>query len=399
MRRKFWTVVALSAVVAFAAVNVVNAWSATVIPVNCSPAPDATGVVCRAWSVAPQSDGSTLIDITLNTPAIVHAPNAILQSSPAEPAVPVHVEVYLPPNYQPTGAAYPAVYLLHGGGATYQEWSDPAKGSIVTTLQGTAFHGIAVMPEGGLAGWYTDWAGRTDGSFAPGWETFHTKQLIPWIDAHFNTVKDRSGRAIAGVSMGGFGALKYAADHPELFSAVGSFSGGTDLRTDVARSIISDSMWQAGAATALAGLTDGNFRVNLHASDGSILNDQIAQTAYRLDTLFGTPITGPSGPPDWPASDPIDRATAGAYQAYSTKLAMYVGGCSSQQPNMTQTTAAGSTNSAGCLPSPLSGEKDARLAQQNFDFDKALTTSGVVHRFCTGTGTHSWPFWQTDMVD
>ncbi|HKT02975.1 MAG TPA: hypothetical protein VJT31_25885, partial [Rugosimonospora sp.] len=47
----------------------------------------------------------------------------------------------------------------------------------------------------------------------------------------------------------------------------------------------------------------------------------------------------------------------------------------------------------------LSGEKDARLAQQNFDFDKALTTSGVVHRFCTGTGTHSWPFWQTDMVD
>jgi S-formylglutathione hydrolase FrmB len=83
------------------------------------------------------------------------------------------------------------------------------------------------------AGWYSDWKGETDGHFAPQWETYHITQLVPFIDANFNTIKNRSGRAIAGASMGGFGALKYAGRFPGVFSAVGSFSGGTDLSAGV----------------------------------------------------------------------------------------------------------------------------------------------------------------------
>ena len=101
----------------------------------------------------------------------------------------------------------------------------PRRHSVAGTLPG--FDGIVVMPAGGRAGWYSDWPGRTDGNFAPLWETFHVHQLVPWVDANFNTSGTRSGRAVAGLSMGGYGALRYAGRHPHLFSAVGAFSAGT----------------------------------------------------------------------------------------------------------------------------------------------------------------------------
>jgi len=67
------------------------------------------------------------------------------------------------------------------------------------------------------------------GNPPPAWETYHIAELIPFIDSHYPTVAERSGRAIAGLSMGGFGAMSYAAKHPELFVAAGSFSGAVDI--------------------------------------------------------------------------------------------------------------------------------------------------------------------------
>src|SRR5438128_1855963 len=74
------------------------------------------------------------------------------------------------------------------------------------------------------------------------WETYHMRELIPWIDSHYPTVADRSGRAIAGLSMGGFGAMTYAAKHPDLFAAAGSFSGAvdTDYNYPYANEILTD---------------------------------------------------------------------------------------------------------------------------------------------------------------
>ncbi len=74
-----------------------------------------------------------------------------------------------------------------------------------------------------------------NGAFGrPMWETFHVRQLIPWIDAHYPTIAHTKGRAIAGLSSGGFGAMSYAARHPDLFTAAAAFSGAVDTNTPTA---------------------------------------------------------------------------------------------------------------------------------------------------------------------
>ena len=87
---------------------------------------------------------------------------------------------------------------------------------------------IVVMPDGGRGGWYSNWHNGGRGG-PPAWESYHIGQLIPLVDRRFRTVAARRGRAIAGLSMGGFGAFSYAARHPDLFTAAASFSGGLDL--------------------------------------------------------------------------------------------------------------------------------------------------------------------------
>src|SRR5690606_13533030 len=172
-------------------------------------------------------------------------------TTPADVSIPVKVRFFIPDDYDPDRAEpYDVLYLLHGGAGTWEDWS--TSGRLVDTLAQAEhrFEGIVVMPEGGRSGWYTDWPGRTDGNFAPQWETFHIDQLVPWVDANFNTSGTREGRIIAGLSMGGYGALRYAARHPDLFSAVGAFSAGTDMTEPGAQAIISDSMWQCGACVA-----------------------------------------------------------------------------------------------------------------------------------------------------
>jgi len=81
---------------------------------------------------------------------------------------------------------------------------------------------IIVTPDGGVDSWYFD--SPVDPTYR--YETFVTQELIPYIDKLYKTVADRSGRAIAGLSMGGHGALYLAIRHQELFAAAGSMSGG-----------------------------------------------------------------------------------------------------------------------------------------------------------------------------
>lgn len=81
---------------------------------------------------------------------------------------------------------------------------------------------LVVMPRGGSGGFYTDW--RRDPERVNQWERFHIGRLVPFIDATYRTRATRAFRAVAGLSMGGFGAMRYAARHPDLFAAAGSFS-------------------------------------------------------------------------------------------------------------------------------------------------------------------------------
>ena len=152
-----------------------------------------------------------VVDLTFNTPAL---------------AAPTSVRVVLPEGYDPSGdERYPMLLLLHGGAGQYTDWSNEGAVELTEDLPL-----ITVMPDAGRSAWYTDWYNNGLGG-QPMWETYHIDQLIPWIDANFRTVGNRSGRAIAGLSSGGFGTMSYASRNPELFVAAASFSGAVDTNT------------------------------------------------------------------------------------------------------------------------------------------------------------------------
>ncbi|HEX7846086.1 MAG TPA: alpha/beta hydrolase family protein [Chitinophagaceae bacterium] len=130
--------------------------------------------------------------------------------------------VIKPANYKKSKTAFPVVYLLHGYGGWYSNW-------IIRVPQlkehADAFNMIIVCPDGGNAGWYFD--SPLDSTMQ--YETYIAKEVPAYIDAHYNTIKDRSGRAITGLSMGGHGGLFLGFRNAGFFGACGSMSGAVDL--------------------------------------------------------------------------------------------------------------------------------------------------------------------------
>ncbi len=122
-----------------------------------------------------------------------------------------------------TQVRYPVVYLLNGYGGDYGQWP-------ITTPQLTKTADdlkiIFVCPDGGIGSWYFD--SPIDSSIR--YESYITKELVPYVDAHFSTKANSKSRAITGLSMGGHGALYLAIRHSDIFGAAGSTSGGVDFR-------------------------------------------------------------------------------------------------------------------------------------------------------------------------
>lgn len=131
--------------------------------------------------------------------------------------------VVTPDSYSAT-KPLPVIYLLHGYGDNYSGgWIKKGKGF---EKLADIHNVIIVCPDGGVSSWYFD--SPIDKSYQ--YETYMIKELIPWIDKHYCTVKKKEGRAITGLSMGGHGALYLAFRHQDLFGAAGSMSGGVDIR-------------------------------------------------------------------------------------------------------------------------------------------------------------------------
>ncbi|MFC8300735.1 alpha/beta hydrolase [Micromonospora orduensis] len=135
------------------------------------------------------------------------------------------VNVLLPDGYHTGGRRYPVLYLLHGGNADFRTFH--LQDDIIGLTAGREI--IVVMPDAST-GWYCNPVSSLVGP--RNWETFHIAQLLPWIDANFRTFPEYDGRAVAGFSMGGFGALKYAAKYYGHFCSVSSHSGPASLRRD-----------------------------------------------------------------------------------------------------------------------------------------------------------------------
>jgi len=199
------------------------------VPGN-GPAPEAA--VGRLVQLDSRKLDNRLVDLTLQTDAL---------------AAPTHLRVMLPDQYEAEpGKRYPVLYLLQGAVDDYTAWIREGNAEALTA----GYPMIIVMPDAGDDGFYCDWFNNA-GYGTPAWETYHMRQLIPFIDAHYRTVAERRGRAIAGVSMGGFGAVSYAARHPELFAAVISFSGLVDDTALSSKSYINNAVfgpWSAEEA-------------------------------------------------------------------------------------------------------------------------------------------------------
>jgi S-formylglutathione hydrolase FrmB len=130
--------------------------------------------------------------------------------------------VVTPENYNKT-TSYPVLYLLHGYSGNYSTWVKDFSQIIEFA---DLYNMIIVSVDGEYSSWYFD--SPVDSTMK--YETYITKELIPYIDLNFNTLQSKKGRAITGLSMGGHGALYLAIRNQDIFGAAGSMSGGVDFR-------------------------------------------------------------------------------------------------------------------------------------------------------------------------
>jgi putative tributyrin esterase len=137
--------------------------------------------------------------------------------------MPYHV--VLPTNYNDkaaNGQRYPVLYLLHGLFGSFSNWvrlTDIVEYS-------SRYRFIIVTPEG-EGGWYSDKLAKDGNRY----ESYIIKELIPEVDKKYRTLDRRDRRMIAGLSMGGYGAVKFGLKYPDMFFLAGSFSGAIGAAT------------------------------------------------------------------------------------------------------------------------------------------------------------------------
>jgi len=128
-------------------------------------------------------------------------------------------DVLLPRDYFKSNKRYPVLYLLHGLFGHHDDWI--TRTNLAEYAAG--YDLIIVTPEGNDS-WYIDSATVASDKY----ESYILRELIPDVDARYRTIKDRRARGVAGLSMGGYGALKYGLKHPDYFAFAGSMSGALD---------------------------------------------------------------------------------------------------------------------------------------------------------------------------
>ena len=256
-------------------------------------------------------------DLTVDSPALGRA---------------VSVRLLLPAAYasQPQ-RRWPVLYLLHGCCDTYESWTRSTDAEQLTATSDV----LVVMPDGGSVGFYSDWQS------GPRWETFHLTELRRLLEEEYRA---GSVRAIAGLSMGGLGALAYAARHPGMFRAAASFSGIVHTRLSPEESERYLGLVRSEREKPLGLWGDPHERADVWAAH----NPYDLAPKLRGTALFLSVGTGKSGPLDNPRTT-FDRG-------------------------------------------------ESLLAAENAALAARLRTLGIpAQTDFYDPGTHSWPYWQREL--
>jgi S-formylglutathione hydrolase FrmB len=157
--------------------------------------------------------------------------------------------VLLPDGYEQSDERYRTLYLLHGLTGDYLDWS--TRSDLAAIARGLQL--VIVMPDGENA-WYTNAADR-----GPRFEDYIADDLVKDVENKYRVIRSQYGRAIAGLSMGGYGALKIGLKRPGIFAAAGGFSsalGVTDPKFDEAMPAYKEQLFRiygpAGSDTRAA---------------------------------------------------------------------------------------------------------------------------------------------------
>lgn len=197
----------------------------------------------------------------------------------------INYSIYLPGSYESSGRHYPVLYLLHGYTDNETGWTqfgevqkiaDEATESMEVTDM------IIVMPDAGVS-WYIN---NHDGSVR--YEDFFTQELIPHIDETYRTRPIKEFRAVAGLSMGGYGTLIMAAKHSELFRAAAPLSAAVFLDEEITE--MPQENWDNAFGTPFGEGLEGESRLTDHFRANSILDifekgdmEQLSSVDYYID--------------------------------------------------------------------------------------------------------------------
>ncbi len=317
-----------------------------------SPRADASGPVPVNQGVVLHSGhGVTVISVER-----IGSRQLLATIRPKALARPITVRILLPVGYQADSPRrYPVLYLYPGTSGHSYDWMTVGRAPQATRPFGLITVSSDIGFDGDGGGWFTNWVNQKTMLGPSQWETYDIHELIPWIDSNLATIRSRDGRAVAGLSQGGYGSTELAARHPDRFTELASFSGAPEIERDVPVRV--------GAALVIGGTMVGLNGVGPNAPFGPHGSDEINWRGHDPAELI--PNLRPVGM--WFATA---DGFPGKYDDPVTRPGEAIG--------------------AGIIESLTHISTDTFLMHL-----RRAGLSAVVYDY--GTGTHTWPYWARDL--